>query len=440
MSTELQADKGYSISEQTERITAYCKSKEWNLVKIYTDPGYTGSNMERPALQELIRDIDNYDIVLVNKLDRLSRSQRDTLTLVQDIFAPHGCSFVSMQESFDTTTPIGIAMLGILSAFAQLERSQIKERTKMGKEARKKKGLWHGGKNIPIGYDYGNGQLIVNDDAEQIKDIFRLYLSGMSIRDICRYLSANYTNRYTSWNYVGTVRRILANPVYIGMVGEYKGQHEAIIDKEDFDRVQIMLDERKTGKKSPNTKHLLTGMIYCGECGCRVRCCTSVTKKARYGYYRCGKIDSSGLNKLDHKCTLHPKKETEIDQIVIDEILKLNLDTIKILPKQESIIDNSAEIKKIDKQIDHLIDLYAVSGGDTAPVIKKINALKAQKKALEKANIRPHKITQEQIVNTLSIAKETFENGAINDKIKIVDALIDKVTLYDDTVKIQWKF
>ena len=154
VSTDKQADKGYSLPEQEERIRAYCKSKGWELSKIYSDAGFTGSNMDRPALQELMREISAYDIVLVNKLDRLSRSQKDTLHLIQDIFAPAGASFVSMQESFDTTTPIGIAMVGILSAFAQLERSQIKERMKMGKEGRKKKGLWHGGVNIPTGYDY----------------------------------------------------------------------------------------------------------------------------------------------------------------------------------------------------------------------------------------------------------------------------------------------
>lgn len=396
--------------------------------------------MDRPALQELIRDIDAYDIVLVNKLDRLSRNQKDTLTLVQDVFAPHGCSFVSMQESFDTTTPIGIAMLGILSAFAQLERSQIKERTKMGKEARKKKGLWHGGSNIPTGYDYVDGKLIPNDEAQQVRLIFEKYLNGEKIRDICRYLSTHYTTRYTSWNYVGTVRRILGNPVYIGMVGDYKGQHEPLIDKDDFDRVQIMLDEHKTGKKSPCTNHLLTGMIYCGDCGSRVRSCTTVLKSKRYSYYRCGRIDSGGLDKLDHKCKLKPKKEHEIDQLVIDEILKLKMDNIKIQPKSEPIIDNTSEIAKIDKQIERLIDLYAISGGDVEPLAKKIKDLKAKKKALEKANIHPTKVTKAHIMNTLSIAKETFENGAIKDKIKIVDALISKVTLYEDTIKIEWKF
>lgn len=441
VSTDKQADKGYSLGEQEERLRAYCKSKDWNLVKIYSDGGFTGSNLDRPALQELIKDVSAYDIVLVNKLDRLSRSQKDTLYLIQDVFAPNGCSFVSMQESFDTTTPIGIAMVGILSAFAQLERSQIKERMKMGKEGRKKKGLWHGGVNIPTGYDYKDGRLIKNDESEQIEQIFQMYLDGVSVRDITRFLQSHYTTRYTSWNYVGTVRRILENPVYIGMVGEYQGQHEPIIDTESFEKVQLMLSERKRGGKTPTGKHLLTGMIFCGYCGTRVRACASVTKKARYGYYRCGKADSGQLDKIDRKCELSPKKEAEIDEIVISEILKLNLSDIEVTEAPAAVLpDNKSEIENIDKQINRLIDLYAICGEDVEELANKIKDLKAKKKALEKINVRPFKMTRKHIMKTLEIAKDTFENGTIEDKRKIVDALISKVELFNDTVKITWKF
>lgn len=442
VSTDKQADdKHYSIPEQTERVTAFCKARGWNLIKVYTDPGFTGGNMNRPALQELIRDIEAYDIVLVNKLDRLSRSQKDILYLIQDVFAPHGCSFVSMQESFDTTTPIGIAMVGILAAFAQLERSQIKERTKMGKDARKKKGLWHGGYYMPIGYEYVNGKLVINDEAPQVQLIFDMFLKGTSIREITRYLNEHYTTRYTSWNYAGTVRKILSNPVYIGMIDEYKGQHEPIIDEDTFYQAQARLMDFKTGKKKSGTNHLLTGMIYCGECGARVRANSTVPKKGnKHTYYRCGRVDSSSLDKIKTKCTLKSKREDELDQYIINEILKLKAKDIKIKPKSEPKVDNTAEIKKIDIQINHLIDLYAICGDNIEQLAKKLKGLKAKKDTLEKANIRPNKPTEEQIMHTLSIAKETFENGSKNDQILIVNALIDRVTLYNDAIKIEWKF
>lgn len=439
VSTDKQADKGYSLPEQEERIRAYCKSKDWELVKIYSDAGFTGSNMERPALKNLVDEVSAYDIVLVNKLDRLSRSQKDTLFLIQDVFAPNGCSFVSMQESFDTTTPIGIAMVGILSAFAQLERSQIKERMKMGKEGRKKKGLWNGGVNIPTGYDYKDGMLTPNEEAPQIRLIYEMYLEGNGIRDITRYLQTHFTTRYTSWNYVGTVRRILGNPVYIGMIGEYKGQHEPIIDVETFERVQSLLEERKTGGKVPTGKHLLTGFIYCGHCGSRVRSCSSVTKKMKYSYYRCGRIDSGQLDKLDHKCELKPKKENEIDEIVKNEILKLKLKDIKVKSETQIIPDNSKEIEKIDKQVKRLIDLYAICGDDVEELSKKLKDLKAKKKALEKISIKPKRATKKHIMESLKIAQDTFDSGALEDQRQIVDCLISRIDLYNDTVKITWK-
>lgn len=123
VSSEGQLD-GYSIPQQMEIIENYCKIKEWNLIKIYVDGGFSGANTNRPALQDMIEHIDLYDLVLVYRLDRLSRSQRDTLALI-DLFAKHEVKFASVQENFDTSTPLGMAMVGILSTFAQLERENI---------------------------------------------------------------------------------------------------------------------------------------------------------------------------------------------------------------------------------------------------------------------------------------------------------------------------
>lgn len=442
VSTDRQADKGYSLSEQEKRIKAFCNSRDWDLIKVYKDPGFTGSNLERPGLQKLIEEIDAYDIVLVNKLDRLSRSQKDTLYLIQDVFAPHNCNFVSIEESFDTTTALGIAMVGILSAFAQLERSQIKERLKMGKEGRKKKGLWHGGHYIPIGYDYVDGQLKINDEAEQVKLIFQMFLNGASIRSIARHLNQNYTTRYTSWNYVGTVRRVLANPVYIGMVGEYKGQHEPIIDKDTFEKVQVILDERKRGGKTPTGKHLLTGMIFCGYCGARVGAVVTFNKKfqKKYSYYRCGCVDRQQLDKYKASCELTPKREEEIDNAVISEILKINPSDIVIKQDTPNIIDNSSEIEKIDKQIKRLINLYAICGEDVEELAQKIKALKEKKLSLQKLPKKPQKAKKEHILESLNLAKTVLIDGTVEDKRKIADALISSVYLYNDHIEIHWKF
>ena len=110
VSTLEQAQEGYSIGEQKERLVAYCKAKDWIIVDIYVDGGYTGSNLNRPGIQKLMSETNKFDLVLVYKLDRLSRSQKDTLYLIEEIFKVNNIDFISMQESFDTSTPFGKAI------------------------------------------------------------------------------------------------------------------------------------------------------------------------------------------------------------------------------------------------------------------------------------------------------------------------------------------
>ena len=289
VSTQEQAQEGYSVGEQKERLIAYCKAQDWLIADIYVDGGYTGSNLKRPGIQKLMSETDKFDVVLVYKLDRLSRSQRDTLYLIEEVFLPNKVDFVSMQESFDTSSPFGKAMIGLLAVFAQLEREQIKERTKMGRIARAKTGLYHGGGYIPIGYDYEDGKLIVNPyEAEQVRKIFEWYLAGDSLKTITdRLQDQGCLNRYGSYSSWSSVRYILENETYIGRIhfGDVRvdDAHEAIISKEQFDAVQILRAKRREqyGANAFQSKHLLTGVLLCGCCGGRYY----LRNSGRYSYY-----------------------------------------------------------------------------------------------------------------------------------------------------------
>ena len=237
VSTENQLEN-YSIEEQTMRIRSYCQAKGWHLIKIYTDGGYSGGNINRPALQQMLTDMKQgtVDAIIVYKLDRLSRSQKDTLTLIEDHMLSAGVDFISINENFDTSSPFGRAMIGILSVFAQLEKDQITERFTMGRIGRSKAGYYHGGPNAPRGYQYVDGSLIVDEfKASQVKEIFRLFLDGKSINRIARQMEQKYGGR---WNAAG-VRVILLNSTYIGKVKfagvEYDGRHQPLISKEDFE-------------------------------------------------------------------------------------------------------------------------------------------------------------------------------------------------------------
>ena len=196
VSTDAQFEEGYSVEAQKEQLTAYCISKGIKKYDYYIDGGWSGSNIERPEIERLIQDVKDGKIsqVIVYKLDRLSRSQKDTLYLIEDLFMPNNVDFVSITESLDTSTPMGRAMIGILAAFAQLERENIRMRTRMGMKERVKEGYWMGGGRVPYGYDYDQKQgiLIPNKDAKKVKKMYDLYLQGYSPQSIANMLGLKY--------------------------------------------------------------------------------------------------------------------------------------------------------------------------------------------------------------------------------------------------------
>lgn len=437
VSTREQKEKGFSIPEQKERIGAYCKAKGWNLCKVYEDGGYTGANLDRPAMQKLMRDCEIYDLVLVWKLDRLSRSQKDTLSLI-DHFKERGTAFASMQENFDTSTAFGMAMVGILSVFAQLEREQIKERTAIGREGRAKSGKWHGGGHAPTGYSYDKttGALVPNDEADQVRLIYKLFLDGMGYADITQYMHDRYTTRYTSYNNVSTVVRMLRNPVYVGMVkhnSEYIPDcHEAIVDQGTFDAVQAVLRSRRNGNKNAAGRHLLTGMVFC-ECGKHMM----LNTVGKYKYYICCRKYSGNLSEKEKPCGNRRIREADLNQAVMESVLKLKFKPLKV-KKREKPTDTGAEIAKIDKQISKLIDLYAIDSIPMDELKKRIAELEEKKRLLTGPeapvmDLKPYTSIQ-------SKAKEIFDTDDISKSRAVIDTLVRNVTVTKDSVKIKWEF
>lgn len=271
VSTEAQAEEGYSIQAQTDRLEAYCQAMGWDNRRCYIDGGYSGSNLDRPEMARLVEDAraGRVATVVVYKLDRLSRSQKDTLYLIEDVFLPNGVDFISLNESIDTSTPYGRAMIGILSAFAQLERENIYLRTRMGMVERVRQGYWMGGGGVPFGYDYdpAAGILVPNADAPRVRQMYELYLKGWSPRRIAGLLGLKHDRQVT---------QILTRKSNIGLIPykgeEYQGRHQPIVSQELFYLVQDKLKERgRKCRASPDSGHLLTGLVYCGCCGARMR-------------------------------------------------------------------------------------------------------------------------------------------------------------------------
>lgn len=457
VSTQEQAQEGYSVGEQKERLIAYCKAQDWLIADIYVDGGYTGSNLKRPGIQKLMTETDKFNVVLVYKLDRLSRSQRDTLYLIEEIFLPNKVDFVSMQESFDTSSPFGKAMIGLLAVFAQLEREQIKERTKMGRIARAKTGLYHGGGYIPIGYNYENGHLVVNPyEAEQVKKIFEWYLEGASLKTITgRLQEAGYTNRYGSYSSWSSVRNILENETYLGRIhfGDVLvcDAHEPLITEEQFSKVQALRCRRREqyGTWAFQSKHLLTGMLYCGHCGGRYY----LRNSGKYKYYSCysrtkqikAMIKAPNCKNKNWKGSeLEPRIDAKIRELLCSPEMVAEIISHKPnpIPLAENI-NLEKRITEIDRQISKLMSLYQQDEIPPDLLGEQINRLYKEKTTLQAAIIpitEPKTKSFDLVEALIADAAQLWDFADQSQKRRIMQSLISRIVLTDDNIDIEWAF
>jgi site-specific DNA recombinase len=292
-----------SLHAQREAAEAYVRSQKhegWEVIKTaYDDGGYSGGTMERPGLQKLLQDIhDNQvDVVVVYKIDRLTRSLFDFAKMVE-IFDAHKVSFVSITQSFNTTTSMGRLTLNVLLSFAQFEREVTGERIRDKIAASKKKGMWMGG-SVPLGYDVKDKKLYINGvEAGTIRTIFELYTQLGSVKKLkleCDRLGLKSKIRGTGKGgisfCIGHLYHMLTNPIYAGFVRHKKqihaGDHAPIISKEAWDAVQKQLADgayaRKTGKNSKEPS-LLVGMMFDGA-GTQMTPSHAVKNGKRYRYY-----------------------------------------------------------------------------------------------------------------------------------------------------------
>jgi len=258
VSTDKQADEGFSLDAQQDRLAAMCAANDWRVCDdhIYVDAGESGKTTDRPAYKRMIAAIANGAVnrVVVTKLDRLSRNTREFLELL-DYCDGHGCSIVSIAESFDTGTPVGRAVVTVLMAFAELERTQITDRVMTGKRQKAQAGGFNGG-GIPYGYTYADGAFSVNEtQAARVRDIFHAFLHGSTMKDIAVNLNdaGTPTARGGKWD-TSTVRYILRNGAYAGLLQWNGVEHAksetypAIIAPTEYEAAHRRLSALKPGR------------------------------------------------------------------------------------------------------------------------------------------------------------------------------------------------
>ncbi|ACN95319.1 MULTISPECIES: recombinase family protein [Wolbachia] len=284
-----------SLDAQRVVCEKYIKSREgWvALAKKYDDGGFSGSNLNRPAIKELFEDVKvgEVDCVVVYTLDRLSRETKDCIE-VTSFFRRHRISFVAVTQIFDNNTPMGKFVQTVLSGAAQLEREMIVERVKNKIATSKEQGLWMGG-TLPLGYDVKDKELIINEkEAKTVKHIFERYVELKSMAELARELNREgYRTKAKSDIFKkATVRRIITNPIYMGKIRhydkQYEGKHEAIIEEEKWQKAQELI-RNQPYKKAKYEEALLRGIIKCKSCDVNMTLTYAKKENKRYRYYVC---------------------------------------------------------------------------------------------------------------------------------------------------------
>jgi DNA invertase Pin-like site-specific DNA recombinase len=262
VSTTEQAKEGYSLGAQLERLRNYCSAREWTVAHEYVDDGYSGRSIKRPAYKRMMEEKDDWDMILVMKMDRIHRNSKNFMEMMEGL-RKWGKEFSSMQESLDTSTAMGRFVVDIIQRIAQLESEQIGERVYIGmrQKASTEGGIL--GFAHPYGYDYVDGGLKVDEkEAEAVKLMFSLYQDGKSTTYIAVELDKKEypTKRGGCWS-ARTVGKILKNPVYCGYMEwediVFKGDHDAIIPVDQFNDVQNKIHTNTRNSKLKREPRLL---------------------------------------------------------------------------------------------------------------------------------------------------------------------------------------
>ncbi|MCL4742249.1 MAG: recombinase family protein [Phycisphaerales bacterium] len=459
-----------SLDAQRESGEAYIRSQNgerWAcLPDRYDDGGFTGGNMDRPALKRLMADIEagKIDCVVVYKVDRLSRSLLDFARMME-AFERHKVSFVSVTQQFNTASSMGRLVLNVLLSFAQFEREIISERTRDKIAATRRKGKWAGGHPI-LGYDVDprGFRLVVNEgEAARVREIFALYLEHQSLIatvkaiDAREWLNKQWTTRKGKARGgkpfdKNSVFKLLTNVAYLGKV-KYKnevhaGEHEAIVDPAIWQRAQQLLARNgRTGGAAVRNKYgaLLKGLLYCTPCGCSMGHTYSTKNGSiQYRYYVCLRAQKRGW----HTCPSKSIPAAEIERLVVEQVRAIGRDpallnaTLKHARKQaqEAIAALEAQraalerdLKRHYREVRTLASEAASSNGAAAARLGDLNErIRAGEQAMtelrEKAVALSREIVDErEVAEAMTAFDPVWETLSPREQARVVRLLVQQV-------------
>ena len=397
VSTIEQAEEGYSIDEQNRLLSEYCEKQGWEIYKVYSDRGISGKDIKhRPELKQMLKDSEDkkFDMVLVWKINRLSRKLTDVLKMVE-LFERNNVTFKSYSEPFETNTPACKMQFQIMALIGEFERGTISQNVKMGMLARAREGKWCG--NKVLGYDIvavegsqnkkrKETELIINEkEAESVRLIFNEYSNGKGYKAITNKLNKlGYKTKRGNNFSVGSIRDILTNPVYIGKIrynvrqdwSEKRrrninpnpiivdGIHQAIIEIDLWDKVQKIMESKKgKPKRIYDGEYPLTGILKCPVCGAGMVIMRTTNKladgtKRRLVYYACGNWKNKGTAVCNSNAIRVDKANDyvfgKISELLSNEkMIRTIVDNIN-KTRKSNVQPSKSRLEKIEKEIQKL--------------------------------------------------------------------------------------
>jgi site-specific DNA recombinase len=459
-----------SLDAQRESAEAFIRSQQhegWTcLPSRYDDGGFTGGNMDRPALRRLMADIEvgKIDCVVVYKVDRLSRSLLDFARLM-GIFEKHHISFVSVTQQFNTTHSMGRLTLNILMSFAEFERQLISERTRDKIAATRRRGKWSGGHPI-LGYDVNpqGFKLVVNEDeAYRIRAIFNLYLENQGLLAVVQELERRgwLTKQWTTrkghqrggrlFNKT-SLHHLLTNVAYAGKV-KYKkevheGEHQGIVDPMVWQRVQSLLQRNgRTGGAAVRNKFgaLLKGILRCAPCGCAMTPVhTTKNRTKRYKYYTCTQAQKRGWS----TCPSKSIPAGQIEAFVIDQIRGIGKDPALVKATFAEANNQSTtradeldrehrglerELTRWHAEVGKLAqDNHAAAVSRLADLHERISNSERRLTEINQqiAFLEAETVCEEEVQQALSLFDPVWESLSPREQVRIIELLVERVN-YD---------
>ena len=458
-----------SLDAQRESAEAYIASQAGEgwvcLPERYDDGGYSGGNVERPALKRLMAAIEAgaVDCIIVYKVDRLSRSLLDFARMVE-VFDQHGISFVSVTQQINTASSAGRLMLNVLLSFAQFEREIISERTRDKIAAARRKGKWAGGHPV-LGYDVDPQKFTLGvneDEAAQIRGIFALYLEHEALIPTVRALDERgwTTKRWTTRKGKerggrpfdkNSLHKLLTNVVYLGKV-KYKdevheGEHPRIIDTETWERVQgVLARNSRTGGAQVRNKYgaLLKGILRCAPCDCSMGHTYSSKGPKRYRYYVCLNAQKRGW----HSCVSKSVPAEEIERLVVDQIRAIGRDPSLVVATirqarqlaNEQIKRLETENTRLHKELrgshDEIRKVVAEPATDNGATVCRLGDLNerirhAEQRITEVADettaLRRQMVGEREATEALAAFDPVWETLTPKEQARIVQLLVERV-------------